>query len=236
MRRFFIAIGGGELREKETLKIDAFIANLAKTHAGEGNRGYALFFPTASHDSKPYFNTFRKTYTSEFDLKADLVLLTTGEMSMEKAEEKIKKADMIYVGGGDTKFLMDTWIEKGIDRMIINAYLNGTPLCGLSAGAICWFSKMYSDADIMAGTSGEYKVMDGLALILGFCCPHYDNRPEFDEEVIKAGVPSLALENNSAAIFVDEQLVGALSSGGNVYIIEPDGNGGVKKTPIPIVD
>ena len=44
-----IAIGGGEIREKTTLKIDEYIAGLAKEHAGD-KRANALFIPTASHD------------------------------------------------------------------------------------------------------------------------------------------------------------------------------------------
>ncbi len=234
MHRIVIAIGGGELRQKETLDIDRYVAGLAKKHAAP-ERGYAVFVPTASHDSKPYFNTFRKTYTSEFDLKADLILLTRDEMTIEKVEDKIKKADMLYVGGGDTKYMIETWEQNGVDRMIIDAYLRGVPIAGLSAGAICWFSKMYTDCDIMAGETGEYRVMDGLGLIPGFCCPHYNLRPEFDQQVVQAGVTALALENNSAAVFVDEELIGALTSGGTAYLVEPDGKGGVIKTPVPLL-
>ena len=82
-----ICIGGGELKAKETLKIDGYIAEKAKKRAGE-RRAYGLFIPTASHDSMPYFNSFRKTYTSVFDIKADVALTVYGEMSMPKLEEK----------------------------------------------------------------------------------------------------------------------------------------------------
>ena len=55
MDKYLIAIGGGEIKNKTTLKIDEYIASLAKIHAG-GKRANALFFGTASHDSMPYFN------------------------------------------------------------------------------------------------------------------------------------------------------------------------------------
>ena len=63
--RTLIAIGGGELKGKTTLKIDEYIAKLIKKRACPG-RGTALFIGTASHDSLPYFNSFRKmtSYTS----------------------------------------------------------------------------------------------------------------------------------------------------------------------------
>ena len=47
-----VAIGGGELRERTTLGIDEYIANLAKERAGD-RRANALFIPTASHDFMP---------------------------------------------------------------------------------------------------------------------------------------------------------------------------------------
>ena len=83
MDRVLICIGGGELKTKETLKIDGYIAEKAKARAA-GRRAYGLFIPTASHDSMPYFNSFRKTYTSVYDIKADVALTVYGEMSLEK--------------------------------------------------------------------------------------------------------------------------------------------------------
>ena len=59
MEKRIIAIGGGEIKSKTTLEIDRYVANLAKIHAGE-KRANALFIGTASHDSMPYFNSFRK--------------------------------------------------------------------------------------------------------------------------------------------------------------------------------
>ena len=79
MDRIIVAIGGGEIKNKTTLKIDEYVANLIKQHAGD-KRGNALFLGTASHDSMPYFNSFRKTYTSVFDIKAEVGLIVYGEM------------------------------------------------------------------------------------------------------------------------------------------------------------
>lgn len=234
MHRIIVAIGGGEIRNKTTLEIDRYIAGLGKRHA-RGERGYALFFPTASHDSKPYFNSFRKTYTSEFDMKSDVALVVTGEMSRQAIVDKIQKADLIYVGGGDTAFLIQTWQEMNLDMDIIKAYLNGVPLAGLSAGGICWFEKVYSDSDIIAGKGSGYMLLDGLGLLQGCCCPHYDERGEFDQIVANSNATALAIESDAAAVFVDEELVGALSSGGKVYLISPDGKGGVIKEEVPLL-
>ena len=87
--RIIIAIGGGELKSKATLGIDAYIANLVKKRQTL-HRPMGLFIGTASHDSMPYFNSFRKTYTSEFDIKADCALICYNEMNIEKIADKIK--------------------------------------------------------------------------------------------------------------------------------------------------
>ena len=170
-KKRLVAIGGGELRSFTTLEIDTFIRAL---YTDEEKRPYALFVPTASHDSKPYFNTFRKTYTSRLGCKVDVAILTKGEMTIEHIAEKIEKADIIYVGGGDTAYLLSTWRETGFDKMMIEAYNAGKIICGLSAGAICWFTRAHSDYMRMEGDSDEYGVLEGLGIIEGVCVPHFD--------------------------------------------------------------
>jgi len=220
MSNILIAIGGGEIKSKETLKIDEFIANEAKSKAATlGRRAIGLFVGTASHDSMPYFNSFRKTYTSVYDIKAEVALSVYGEMSVDKISEKINMADFMYVGGGDTLFLLNHWKSTGIDKMLLDAYAQGKIITGLSAGAVCWFDKAYSDYDIKPGEVGEYKILQGLGLIKGVMCPHYNERPEFDE-VAKNYPLCYAAENNAAIIFEDGKAVKSLSSGGKAYVFE----------------
>ena len=88
MTKTLICIGGGEIRSKETLDIDEKIALLAKEKAGE-RRAVAVFVGTASHDSMPYFNSFRKTYTSVFDIKAEVALMVYGEMDIQKIKDNL---------------------------------------------------------------------------------------------------------------------------------------------------
>ncbi len=201
MTKRIVAIGGGEIKNKTTIEVDKVIAGYIKERAA-GGRGCALFLGTASHDSMPYFNSFRKTYTSVFDIKAEVGLLVYGEMDSDAIRAKFEKADCVYVGGGDTKFMLDLWQERGIDKMLADAYERGVILCGLSAGAVCWFENAYTDYDILRGQSGEYKVLPALGFLKGLACPHYDERPEFDE-VAKKYSPSYAIGNDSAIVFED---------------------------------
>ncbi len=221
MDKKLIVIGGGEIKNKTTLKIDEYIAYLAKTHAGD-KRATALFLGTASHDSMPYFNSFRKTYTSVFDIKAEVALIVYGEMNLSHIEEKFDKADCVYIGGGDTLFMLEKWKETGIDKLLLKAYDEGKIIAGLSAGAICWFEKMYTDYEIMRGLSSEYAVKDGLGLISGMMCPHFNERErDFSSAFIKSGQKfSYCVENDAGLEFTNGKLSKVLSSGGKAFTAE----------------
>lgn len=220
IKRTLVAIGGGEIREKSTLLIDQYVANLAWVNS-EGKRPVAVFVGTASHDSLPYFNSFRKTYTPHFDIKADLILLTKKDIPMEKIVEKIEKANMIYIGGGDTLFMLDVWKATGVDKLLIDAYSRGVPIAGLSAGAICWFSDMYTDSAITNPISLEYALRKGIGVISALMSPHYDERKEFDNVVTSfASKVCYAVENNAAIVFEDEIPVKTLSSGGKAFVFK----------------
>lgn len=216
MDRRIICIGGGELKTKETLKIDNYIANMAKEHAGE-KRAYGLFIPTASHDSMPYFNSFRKTYTSVFDIKVDVALTVYGEMSIAKIEEKFSKADFIYVGGGDTVFMLEHWKRTGLINLIRDAYERGVLICGLSAGAICWFTDMYTDSKLV-DKSGDYSITPGLNWIKGTISPHYNLRSlDFDKIILYNNQDAIALEDKSAIEIVNEKVLQSIDGGGSAY-------------------
>lgn len=230
MEKRIIAIGGGEIKNKTTLEIDRYIANLAKVHAGE-KRANALFIGTASHDSMPYFNSFRKTYTSVFDIKAEVALMVYGEMSVEKIAGKIQAADMIYVGGGDTVYMLEKWKETGVDKMLVDAYNRGKIICGLSAGAICWFKDMYTDYEIMRGESSEYVMKRGLGVLDGAMCPHYnERRKDFSSAFSKSELGSAyCVENDCAIEFINGKLARVISGGGKAFVTENVGGKTIEK-------
>ena len=222
-----IAIGGGEIKNKTTLKIDEYVATLINNHA-EGGRGNMLFIGTASHDSMPYFNSFRKTYTSVFDIKAEVALIVYGEMDLERIATKIENADGIYIGGGDTVYMLEKWKESGLLPLIMKAYEDGKIICGLSAGAICWFNTMYTDFEIMRGTSSEYTVKQGLGVLGGAMCPHFNEREKDFFQNLEKGIITetdiYAVENDCALEFVDVKLTKSISAGGKAYkIVKEDG-------------
>ena len=213
-----LAIGGGELKNCETLSIDEYIAAEAKKAAGE-NRPCGLFIPTASHDCMPYYNTFHKVYTGLFNVKTDVALTVGREIDPEKMRAKFERADFLYVGGGDTVFMLDHWRKSGLLQFVRDAYDRGVLVAGLSAGAICWFEEMYSDSVV----EGEYAVYPGLGWIKGKISPHYNERMlDFDETVLYNRFRAWGIENDAAIEFADGEPVRTLG-GGKVYLLDATG-------------
>lgn len=224
--RRMILIGGGDMKSHETLEIDRYIARLAKERAGE-RRACGLFIPTASHDCMPYYNTFHKVYTGIFDVKTDVALTVQNEFCYEKMKAKFEKADFLYIGGGNTVFMIEQWKRTGLLSLIEEAYRRGVIVCGLSAGAICWFEEMYSDSVV----EGDYAVYPGLGWLKGKISPHYDERMlDFDQIVCYNKYRAWALENNAALEVIDETPTQSISCGGKVYILDGTSGDTVQKT------
>ena len=229
-----IAIGGGELRERTTLGIDEYIANLAKERAGE-RRANALFIPTASHDFMPYYNTFHKVYTGVFDIKTDVALSVYKEVDIERMRQKFEKADVIYVGGGDTVFMIEHWKKMGLLPLVEDAYQRGVIIAGLSAGAICWFSDIYTDSESALGEGEKYAMFQGLNWIKGVISPHYGARMlDFDKIVCYNYSRAYGVEDNSALVIEDGEVVGSVTSGGTAWLLERKDEK-LQKTAVPQV-
>ena len=223
MKKRIIAIGGGEIKDKTTLQIDEKIAAFVKERAGD-RRANALFIPTASHDFMPYYNSFHKVYTGIFDIKTDVALTVYREPDPERLKEKFLKADVIYVGGGDTVFMMEHWKKTGMLELIEEAYGRGVPIAGLSAGAICWFSDIYTDS-LKTENGAQYAMFKGLNWIKGIISPHYGQRMlDFDKIVCYNYPCAYGIEDNAALLIEDGEIVGSLTSGGKAYrLVNTDG-------------
>lgn len=219
MQKRLIAIGGGEIKNKETLGIDEYIAEQVKSSVSD-RRACGLFIPTASHDFMPYYNSFHKTYTGVFGIKTDVALTVFKEVDREKLKEKFSKADFIYVGGGDTVFMLEHWEKSGMSELIKEFYESGKLVCGLSAGAICWFETMYTDSEV-GGASEKYALYPGLNWIKGIISPHYNQRiVDFDKILCYNNYCAYAIEDKCALEFIDGQFVKSVCCGGNAYYIK----------------
>lgn len=205
-----VAIGGGDVREDETLAIDRRIIELSGTQAP-----IVVFVPTASDDAPDYIESIRAYYTK---LGATVEALTRDR---DDAEALIDAAHVIYVGGGSTRRLITDWQERGWDERIHAAGERGAVLCGLSAGANCWFTSCSTDSDIIEGTGTALVRIEALGWLPGLYCPHYDAEPARRETIgslLHDGEIALCADN-CAALEVDGERTCAIASkqGARVY-------------------
>src|SRR5260370_8458893 len=108
--------------------------------------------------------------------------------------------------------MLAVWRLDGFDKVIRAAWNAGIVMAGISAGAICWFEDGITDSFGM-----PFRALDeGLGIVRGGCCPHYDGEAERApvlRRVIKRGFPStLALDDGAAAHFVGTRLKEVVSS------------------------
>ena len=193
-----VAIAGGNL--DSTHKINQYIVAMAGKE-----KANLLFIGTASHDAEGYISAVH----SEFGCLGCVVKelsLTSDKYTDDEVDELLDQADIIYVGGGDTAFMISVWREYGLDSKLKKVYLTDRAvLSGISAGAMCWFNCGHSDSSVFwkDGNIG-YGWINGLLDIHSYAfCPHYGERKEsFDEMIKEKPYPGMALDENVA--FVDE--------------------------------
>lgn len=193
-----IAIGGGEVALNETYEIDKFIVEASKKE----NPNF-LFIPTASKDAELYVKIINKLY-AELGCNTDTLYLSNVEVNKEEVNQKIDNADIIYVGGGNTQYMMQVWQEYGVDKALIKAYKSGKVLSGLSAGSICWFIAGHSDSEFIDDIENPKPIwVKGLRLIPYLHCPHYDepDRVGFDEFYAGQLTDAIAIENQVAIVW-----------------------------------
>lgn len=207
MNSSIVAIGGGEIKSGATAEIDRYIVELCGKPSPT-----ILFLPTASHDAGGCINVVSRVYR-QLGCHFSSLLLYRDPNALSSAAEKFDAADIIYVGGGDTAAMLQCFDERGITERLKSAYLGGGKvLCGLSAGAICWFSYGYSDC--FAGEHTTFSEVPALGFIDAVCCPHYDEpgRDSFDSYLAGSNKTGIAIENQSALVLSGDRF-SALGNG-----------------------
>lgn len=189
-----VAIAGGEINS--THRINKYIVDLSKK-----KNAHFLFIGTASHDAKSYIDSIRSEFEN-LGCVVNALCLTTEIYTDEQINALLNQADIIYVGGGDTAFMMDTWKKFSLDEKLKRIYQRDTAvLSGLSAGAICWFNCGHSDSEVFAKSGGYGWIKNLLCLLPYAFCPHYNERKDcVDKMVSEIDLPLFALENNVALV------------------------------------
>jgi dipeptidase E len=168
-----------------------------------------LFVPTASGDDSAYLLTFYQALAGVDCEPSHLALFSR---TVADIEGFLRAQDVVMVGGGNTANMLAVWRLHGVEDALRNAYQNGTILTGWSAGCICWFEAGITDSF----TPELGPLHDGLKLLKGSACPHYDSeerrRPVYAREIAVGLPPGIALDDGVAARYDDERLVEIVSA------------------------
>lgn len=196
--RQIIAIGGGGFKRSSSDDRAADMGHYLLAQTGKKNPK-VCFLAQASNESKEYTVWFYRTFSALGAKPSDISLFGRVEPQWK---QQLLEQDLIYVGGGNTRSMLALWREWGVDVVLRQAYEKGIVLAGVSAGAICWFEQCVTDSVWPLGA------LNGLGILSGSCCPHYDSEPERRPAYIgftKKGTVSagIALEDDTAAHYVD---------------------------------
>lgn len=235
MKKTIIALGGGYFGESvdtyesysgdksqnnyenSTKPIDEMVVKATKKKNPE-----VLLITTPTEDGKHnlrlYIEAFKEQYES-IGAIVNVLNLITENPSDNDVQRMILDADAIYVSCGSSYLMIEEWRKRGVDKLLRQAYDNGTVMSGLSAGAIAWSKYCNSDSFY----ANQPVRIDALGWINALICPHYDSeshRKDSFKNMIKETpeLVGIALDEHAAIEIVDDEYrIHSYGSGGKAY-------------------
>jgi dipeptidase E len=203
-----VAIGGGSIgfgaAKPEVTALSREIIRLTGRKSPN-----LLFIPTASSDDKAYVRAVQGHFGRKLGCRVDHLFLFKRKPAISVIQQKIKAAQIIYVGGGNTLMMINRWKKLGVLGFLKEAREKGKVLCGPSAGAICWFRQGNSDSRKFLNPQAQLIKVTGLGFIDALACPHYDvekdRKPELKEMMKKTPGVAIAIDNCAALEVVGDK-------------------------------
>ncbi len=199
--------GGGFSMEAHNALLDDFVLGLTGV-----DRPKVCFLPSASGDADHYIVRFYRAFSAARCEPTHISLFRRDRGAGLGADiaSHLLAQDLIYVGGGSIISLMGVWKAHGLDEVLRQCWLNGTVLCGLSAGSLCWFS------DCVTAFHGPPERVPGLGLLPYSNCVHYDGEPArregYHRFLAEGMAPGYAASDGAALHFRGESLRSVVSS------------------------
>lgn len=223
-------LGGGFSTDADGL-LDGWLLRHARSP-----RPRVCFVPTASGDAQGYVERFLAAFGPR-DCEPSVLPLFQRTLDDDALRAFVLAQDVVYVGGGNTANMLAVWRVHGVDRLLREAYDRGTLLAGISAGANCWARASHTDS-----FGPLTHLPDGLGLLAGSVCPHYDSadaepgrRPSYRAAVAAGALPGgWAVEDGVGALFTDGELTQAVTRlpSARLFRVAPDGAGGVTEEAV----
>jgi len=213
VRHVVVLGGGGFSEEPDNPLLDDFVLGLTAKR-----RPRVCFLPTASGDAPGYIERFHKAFPPKRAAASCLTLFR--DCGVRNLRKFLLSQDVLYVGGGSTVNLLAVWHAHGVDRIVREAWQRGGILAGISAGMNCWFRESLTCA--RGGVPSPLR--DGLAILAGSACPHYNDRRLYRtpyRRFVARGLlcDGIAAEDGVAVHFAGDKVAEAVSSrpGANAY-------------------
>ena len=195
--------GGGFMMEPDNPLLDDFVLSLTGK-----SRPRMCLLPTATGDSPRLIAQYHGCFQDRAVDARHLMLFGAPRTDIR---EFLLASDVIYVSGGNTANMLAIWRVHGVDVVLREAWEAGVVLAGLSAGMICWF-----EAGVTDSFGPLAPMRDGLGLLLGSACPHFDGeadrRPRY-HSMVADGFPSgVAADDGAALVYRGTDLAECVAS------------------------
>ncbi len=223
--------GGGFSMEAGNPLLDDYVLSLT----GKANPK-VCFIATASGDADHYVVRFYREFAARGCDVSHISLFRrdrgAGAVEGDLAGHLLQQ-DLVYVGGGSVISLMGAWLAHGLDRMLEAAWRNGTIMCGLSAGSLCWFD------EAVTAFHGPPERVRGLGFLPHSNCVHYDGEPErsveYRDYIADGMVAGYGVDDGAALRFVGTEMVEAVASRPKAGAVRVEAVGGeVIETALPV--
>ncbi|RIK63636.1 MAG: peptidase E [Planctomycetota bacterium] len=183
--------GGGFLMSGDYDALDNYILSLTRKR-----RPRVCFIATAGGDNRDNIVKFYEAFPAR---RAEASHLRLFGVPRTDIRAFLLSQDVIYVSGGNTANMLAVWRVHGVDRVLREAWKRGIVLTGVSAGMLCWFEGGVTDSFGRPLSA----IRDGLGLLKGSSCPHYDgetDRRPIYHRLLQRGLPAGVAADDWAAI------------------------------------
>ncbi|MBR1386770.1 MAG: Type 1 glutamine amidotransferase-like domain-containing protein [Bacilli bacterium] len=226
MYKKIVAIGGGEIgkvkKDKtrsnyETKEQDEKIIELT----GKEKPNF-LFIGHAEpiEHQKSYYKTMRDIYNKMYGCPYKTIRSSDLE-NTEKVKELIDWADIIYEGGGNTKRMLELWNDTGFNIILKEALMKLKVLCGISAGASCWFSECLTDSLRLENENAPLIIIPGLNFVDGVFVPHAnEEKKKIIKKYLKNTNKYAYLVSDCAALLINNDKIEVVKSRNDAYCIK----------------
>lgn len=212
-------IGGGNTRNGawETKEIDIEAVKMA----GKEKPNF-LFVGIASQFADSYYDAMKAIY-KELGCECQYLKKKNIINNRDIVENKIRNADIIYIGGGDTIKLMNELENYNLKDLFIEAAINNKVIVGISAGAIMLCNEGYSDSLKIRGESDKYDFIKGLGIVPIIFSPHHSVEKN-NELLLEIGNREVYGLENGVALKIEDNKYSVIKSmnDNNAYLISND--------------